>query len=129
MLAATAGVALPGLAVTTGGAPTDLQGGSLDVAILDALSQTPQLKSGRLRALALNGPSRLPSLPDVPTLTESGLPFDLVGWHAIFVPTGTPAPVVERLNQVANRIMALPDVRSRLFDLALFTVQPATTPT
>ena len=123
-----AGITMQHVPYSTGGAPTDLQGGQLDVAILDALSQTPQVKSGRLRALALNGPSRLPSLPDVPTLTESGLPFDLVGWHAMFVPTGTPAAIVERLNRVTNQIMALPDVRSRLFDLALFPVQPATTP-
>ena len=78
-----------------------------------------------------DGPDRLPSLPslpDVPTLTESGLPFNLVGWHAMFVPSGTPAEVVARLNQVTNQIMALPDVRSRLFDLALFPVQPQTTP-
>lgn len=123
-----AGIAMQHVPYSTGGAPTDLQGGQLDVAILDALSQTPQVKSGRLRALALNGPNRLPSLPDVPTLTESGLPVDLVGWHAMFVPAGTPGPVVERLNRLTNQVMALPDVRSRLFDLALFPVQPATTP-
>jgi len=51
-----------------------------------------------------------------------------VGWHAMFAPAGTPREIVERLNRVTNQIMALPELRSRLFDLALFPVQPPTTP-
>ena len=124
----TAGIAMTHVPYSAGNAATDLQGGQVTVAILDALSQTPQVKAGRLRALALNGPLRLPSLPDVPTLNESGIPFDLVGWHAMFAPAGTPREIVERLNRVTNQIMALPELRSRLFDLALFPVQPPTTP-
>ena len=94
-------------------------------------SVTPFVRLGGepgVRALALNGPLRLPSLPEVPTLNESGIPFDLVGWHAMFAPAGTPREIVERLNRVTNQIMALPELRSRLFDLALFPVQPPTTP-
>ena len=98
------------------------------MAILDALSQTPQVKAGKVRALALNGSQRLPALPDVPTLTESGIPFDLVGWHGLFAPAGTPREVVERLNRVVNQIIAQPEVKARLFELAMFPVQPATTP-
>ena len=124
----TAGITMTHVPYSAGNAATDLQGGQVTVAILDALSQTPQVKAGRLRALALNGPLRLPSLPDVPTLNESGIPFDLVGWHAMFAPAGTPREIVERLNRVTNQIMALPELRSRLFDLALFPVQPPTTP-
>jgi tripartite-type tricarboxylate transporter receptor subunit TctC len=86
------------------------------------------VKAGKLRALALNGPNRLPALPDVPTLTESGIPFDLVGWHALFAPAGTPPEIVERLAGVVNRILAMPDVRARMFEVALFPVQPPTTP-
>jgi tripartite-type tricarboxylate transporter receptor subunit TctC len=124
----TAGISMTHVPYSAGNAATDLQGGQVTVAILDALSQTPQVKAGRLRALALNGSQRLPSLPDVPTLNESGLPFDLVGWHAMFAPAGTPREIVERLNRLTNQIMALPDLRSRLFELALFPVQPPTTP-
>lgn len=124
----TAGISMTHVPYSAGNAATDLQGGQVTVAILDALSQTPQVKAGRLRALALNGPQRLPSLPDVPTLNESGIPFDLVGWHAMFAPAGTPREIVERLNRLTNQIMALPELRSRLFDLALFPVQPPTTP-
>lgn len=123
-----AGITMTHVPYTGGGAATDLQGGSLTVAILDALSQTPQVKAGKLRALALNGPNRLPTLPDVPTLTESGIPFDLVGWHAMFAPAGTPPEIVERLAAVVNRILAMPDVRARMFEVALFPVQPPTTP-
>jgi tripartite-type tricarboxylate transporter receptor subunit TctC len=123
-----AGISMTHVPYTGGGAANDLLGGSLTIAILDALSQTPQVKAGKLRALALNGPNRLPTLPDVPTLTESGIPFDLVGWHAMFAPAGTPPEIVERLNGVVNRILAAPDVRTRMFEVALFPVQPPTTP-
>lgn len=113
---------------SAGNAVTDLLGGQVTVAILDALSQTPQVKAGRLRALALNGSQRLPALPEVPTLGESGIPFDLVGWHGMFAPAGTPPEIVERLNRVVNQIVAQPDVKARLFELAMFPVQPPTTP-
>ena len=113
---------------SAGNASVDLLGGQVTVAILDALSQTPQVKAGKMRALALNGNQRLPALPDVPTLTESGIPFDLVGWHGLFAPTGTPRDIVERLNRLVNQIIAQPDVKARLFELAMFPVQPPTTP-
>jgi tripartite-type tricarboxylate transporter receptor subunit TctC len=123
-----AGISMTHVPYSAGNASVDLQGGQVTVAILDALSQTPQVKTGKLRALALNGNQRLPALPDVPTLTESGIPFDLVGWHAMFAPAGTPRDIVERLNRVVNGIIAQPDVKARLFELAMFPVQPPTTP-
>lgn len=123
-----AGITMTHVPYSAGNAATDLMGGQVTLAILDALSQTPQVKAGKLRALALNGTARLPSLPDVPTLSELGIPFELVGWHGMFAPAGTPRAVVDRLNQVVNQIVALPEVKARLFDLALFPVQPPTTP-
>jgi len=113
---------------TTAAASTDLSGGRLTIAVLDALSMTPQVKAGRFRALALNGTNRLPTLPDVPTLVESGIPFELVGWHAMFVPAGTPREIVERLNRVVNQIVALPELRTRIIEVGSFPVQPPTTP-
>ncbi|WP_162243962.1 tripartite tricarboxylate transporter substrate binding protein [Pseudorhodoferax sp. Leaf265] len=123
-----AGITMTHVPYSSGNAGTDLMGGQVTLAILDALSQTPQVKAGKLRALALNGTARLPSLPDVPTLAELGIPFELVGWHGMFAPAGTPRAVVDRLNRVVNQIIALPEVKGRLFDLALFPVQPPTTP-
>ena len=123
-----AGISMAHVPYSAGNAVTDLLGGQVTVAILDALSQTPQVKAGKLRALALNGNQRLPALPDVPTLTESGIPFELVGWHALFAPAGTPREVVERLNRLVNQIVAQPEVKARLFELAMFPVQPPTSP-
>ncbi len=122
-----AGISMTHVPYTGGGAATDLQGGSLTMAILDALSQTPQVKAGKVRALALNGTQRLPALPDVPTLVECGIPFELVGWHAMFAPAGTPRPIVERLNRVVNQVIAIPDVRTRIFEAGSFPVSPPTT--
>jgi len=99
----TAGITMTHVPYSAGNAATDLQGGQVTVAILDALSQTPQVKAGRLRALALNGPLRLPSLPEVPTLNESGIPFDLVGWHAMFAPAGTPIEIITTLHSAMAR--------------------------
>lgn len=123
-----AGIIMAHVPYSAGNAATDLLGGQVTVAILDALSQTPQVKAGKLRALALNGSQRLPALPDVPTLTESGIPFDLVGWHAMFAPAGTPRDIVERLNRLVNQIIVQPEVKARMFELAMFPVQPPTTP-
>ena len=123
-----AGITMAHVPYSGGNAATDLLGGQVTVAILDALSQTPQVKAGKMRALALNGNQRLPALPEVPTLTESGIPFDLVGWHAMFAPAGTPRDIVERLNRTINQIIAQPDVKARLFEMAMFPLQQPTTP-
>ena len=123
-----ANISMAHVPYSAGNAVTDLIGGQVTVAILDALSQTPQVKAGKLRALALNGTQRLQALPDVPTLTETGIAFDLVGWHGMFAPAGTPREIVDRLNRLVNQIVAQPEVKARLFELAMFPVQPPTTP-
>ncbi len=122
-----AGIQMTHVPYTGGGAATDLQGGILTVAILDALSQTPQVKAGKVRALALNGTQRLPTLPDVPTLIETGIAFDTVGWQAMFAPAGTPKAIVDKLNQAVNRVIAIPEVQAKIFDAGCFPVKPATT--
>lgn len=123
-----AGISMTHVPYTTGAAAaTDLLGGLLSMAVLDALSMTPQVKAGRFRALALNGTNRLPTLPGVPTLVESGIPFELVGWHAMFVPAGTPHEIVDRLNRLVNQIVALPELRTRIIEVGSFPVQPPTT--
>ena len=76
------------------------------------------IRSGRLRALSVNGPKRSSALPEVPTASESGLPgFEVDFWIGILAPAGTPPAIVARLNAEVNRILAQEDVRERLIVL------------
>ncbi len=95
----------------------DLIGGHIDMAFSDPLVTTPQVKAGRVRALAVSGPQRLESAPDIPTVAEAGVPgFSVVGWLGIVVPAGTPRDRIAMLNAEANKALANPDVRKRLID-------------
>jgi tripartite-type tricarboxylate transporter receptor subunit TctC len=74
----------------------------------------PHVRSGKLRALAVGGTTRLSLLPDVPTVAESGYPgFDTVGWGGVFVPNGTPQPIIDKLNATIARIVTQPDARKQ----------------
>lgn len=111
-----------------GSAPavTDLLGGQVQSMFDNTPSAMPHVKAGRLRAIAVTSPQRLPLLPDVPTVAESGYPgFDVQSWFAIAAPAGTPKPVVDRLNAALNKALAAPDVRQRMQDLAA-NPQPGT---
>jgi tripartite-type tricarboxylate transporter receptor subunit TctC len=99
----------------SGPAVVDLLAGHV-VANFDTMPPVlPHIKSGRMRALALTTPKRSPQLPNVPTLIEVGLKgFDMTNWYGIMAPAKTPRDVVTKLNAEANRIMALPDAKSKL---------------
>ena len=74
----------------------------------------PQVRSGKLKALAIGSPTRLALLPDVPTVAESGYPgYDAVGWGAIFVPNGTPQPIVDKLSATIAKVVTLPEVKQQ----------------
>jgi len=94
---------------------TDLLGGQVDATFTGAPAVLPQVRNGRLRALAVSSPQRLPTLPDVPTVAESGFPgFDADQWYGIVVPAGTPAPLVARLNAEINQALQTPAVAQQL---------------
>jgi tripartite-type tricarboxylate transporter receptor subunit TctC len=81
----------------------DLLGGHIDVAMDSMAPYVANVKEGKLRALAIAGTSRWPSLPDVPTVSEAGLPgFEASVWYALLAPAGTPADVVKKLNEAVN---------------------------
>src|SRR6202041_46309 len=74
------------------------------------------VQSGKLKALAIGGPSRLKFLPDVPTVAESGYPgYEATGWGAIFVPSGTPQPIVYKLNATIAKVVTSPEAK-KLFE-------------
>jgi len=93
----------------------DVMTGRLAMMFVDFALGSPQAKAGNVRALAVTTKERSPLLPDIPSMTEAGLPsFDLIPWNAIFAPANTPKPVVERLNGELRRIITDPTVKERL---------------
>ncbi len=97
----------------TGLAMIDLLSGQVDM-IFDSLGTAlPQVKAGKLRALAVNGARRFELMPELPTVSESGVPgYEVSSWFAIFAPAGTPGEVIARLNAELNRVLQMPDIRA-----------------
>jgi tripartite-type tricarboxylate transporter receptor subunit TctC len=93
----------------------DLISGQVDASFTGAPTVLPHIRSGRLRALAVSSAQRLPALPDVPTVAESGAPgFEADQWYGIVAPAGTSVARVTQLNAEINRALALPDVQQQL---------------
>lgn len=105
----------------------DVLSGQLTFAVLDAISITPLIKSGQLRAIAIMGKQRSPALPDVPTLAQTGIPFETVGWHAVFAPAGMSISLAEQLNQQINAVIAQPEVRERILSGGSIPASPPST--
>lgn len=98
----------------------DVISGQVPMMVLDTAAGLPQIKSGKVKALAVMSRQRIPSLPDVPTLDELGVKdFEVTAWQGLFVPKGTPAPIVSRLTAEMNKAIAVPEVRARLEDFGL----------
>jgi tripartite-type tricarboxylate transporter receptor subunit TctC len=99
-----------------GGAPmmVDLIGGQIQMAIETSPSAVPQVRGGKVRALAVTTPKRSSAYPGVPTLDEAGIKgFDVTTWFAIMVPHGSPPAIEQRLNAELLKIVKLPDVQKR----------------
>ena len=93
----------------------DVLAGRIHLVVIGLPAAQPHIKSGRLRALAVIAPHRLAAIPDVPTAAEAGLPnFDVTTWYGILTPSGTPRPIIERLNRELVAIMNSPDMKDRL---------------
>jgi tripartite-type tricarboxylate transporter receptor subunit TctC len=102
----------------TGPAMNALVGGQVDYMCDQIVNAVPQINGGTIKAYAVATPERNPSLPNVPTTTEAGLPaFQAQAWNAIFAPKGTPAPIIAKLNAAAAKALDDEGVRKRLLDL------------
>ena len=98
-----------------GPALIDVLAGQCQLMFATALSVQPYLQSNRLRPLAVTTAKRTPSLPDLPTLAESGVPgFEATTWHGVVAPAGTPPPVIAKLHDELTKILRMPDVSARL---------------
>ena len=98
----------------TGQAVTAIVSGEVQLFFMNPLVAIPNVKSGKLRGLAVTSLTRNPALPDTPTVAESGVPgFKNITWHSILVPAGTSQPIVKRLNSKLVKIVNLPDVKER----------------
>jgi tripartite-type tricarboxylate transporter receptor subunit TctC len=99
---------------------TSLISGEAPVAISGISVVINHIKTGKLRALGVTSTQRTPTLPDVPTIAEAGVPgYDMNTWIAAFAPANTPAPVIDRLNAEINKALKWPDVSQRLASQAL----------
>jgi tripartite-type tricarboxylate transporter receptor subunit TctC len=88
-----------------------------------AAPAVPLIKDGKLRALAVTGKERSPTLPDIPTMAEAGFPeVEGFTWTAVVVPTGTPKPIVAELHRIVVKSLAMPDVKEKLAAIAYVTV-------
>lgn len=100
---------------STGDAVTSIINGDVAGAFVSVALGSAQIKGGKMRALATTAKQRLPTVPDVPTFAESGLPkVDFSAWFAFFVPAGTPDAVVDKLNKALVESTQSPEVKQKL---------------
>ncbi|SEB18708.1 tripartite tricarboxylate transporter substrate binding protein [Variovorax sp. YR216] len=97
---------------------TDVASGEIALAYGSVGFYANQITSGKVKLIAVASPNRLKTFPDLPTFAELGYPdINLPGWGAMFLPAGTPAPIVEKYVQEIRRITAMPDVQAKIYQL------------
>ncbi|HET7910761.1 MAG TPA: tripartite tricarboxylate transporter substrate-binding protein [Pseudolabrys sp.] len=103
-----------------GPAMTDLVSGQVDLLVVQGAAALPQVRAGKIKAIANLSPQRSPSIPDIPTSDEGGAPgLYMSGWFGFFAPKGTPKDIVAKLNAAMVQALAEPAVRARFAELGL----------
>ncbi len=105
-----------------GGGPAmvDLIGGQVQLVFATAASAVPQIKSGKIRGIAVTTIKRSALMPNLPTIAEAGLPgFDANNWYGLLAPAKTPRPIIDRLNAEVTKVLVMPDVKEFLFNQGL----------
>ena len=97
-----------------GQAIADVVGGQVSMMFADMIAAMPFVNSGRAKLLAAGTAKRIPKLPNVPTLIESGVPYEGISWSGVFVPARTPPAIVDKLGAEFRSILKLPDVQEKL---------------
>ncbi|MGZ5152847.1 MAG: Bug family tripartite tricarboxylate transporter substrate binding protein, partial [Burkholderiales bacterium] len=101
----------------TGPALAALLGGEYHYNFAGMLAASRMAKDGRLRAIAVTTPRRVPILPDIPTVSESGLPgFEVVGWYGVMAPAKLPKPLLDKLHALLIKILKEPDIQKTIFN-------------
>jgi tripartite-type tricarboxylate transporter receptor subunit TctC len=95
----------------------DAIAGRVQLLSLPSAALIPQIKAGRLQALAVSTPQRLLGLPDTPTVGETFAGFEYTGWNILFAPAGTPPQIVSRVNRELDRILRSPEVVERMLSM------------
>ena len=100
------------------GVLADVMGGQIAVTIDNMPPYIPQVKAGKIRALAVSTNKRSSAMPDLPTIAEAGLRgYELVGWYSMVAPAGTPREIVTKLNETIRLAVATPDVKDRYAEI------------
>jgi len=101
----------------------DVIGGQLALIFDQIVSSLPHVHGGKLRMLAITSAKRFPSLPDLPTIAESGVPgYESISWAGVAVPAGTPKEIVARLHAEIVKVLAMPDIRERFLRDGIETI-------
>jgi tripartite-type tricarboxylate transporter receptor subunit TctC len=102
----------------TGPAMNDLLGGQVDFMIDQTINTTSHIKAGKIKVYGVTTKKRLASLPDVPTMSEAGMPnFEITVWHALYAPKGTPKPIIDQLSKALQEALKDPTLNQRFGEL------------
>jgi tripartite-type tricarboxylate transporter receptor subunit TctC len=102
----------------TGPAMNDLLGGQVDFMCDQTTNNASQIKAGRINAYGITTAKRVTALPDIPTMSEAGMPnFTVSVWHAMYAPKGTPQPIIDKLSKALQEALKDPNLKQRFADL------------